>query len=265
MILTKRCDQKYNIRSGKTVKVATLDYYRKTEIKQIRDEGEGKLSFHITVDKPTRIENRVWNALLQGGIVFGEETEGDIITSGDTIITSSGVSVKHTGHTHSIINKAEVFIESTSLDGLIFCMSQAKTTSDCIDLFPEYNDQWHMNAASAHSITNEIGTSLLNYIHDPENKPITNSAADRKEIGVYAQHGPVIYMPRHLIASDFSNFDLTGLLNKIKSISFIKPAEFSREKEYRFLFQLVHNNQTLDVKKPEVILPASNKLIQESF
>jgi len=103
---------------------------------------------------------------------------------------------------------------------------------------------------------------LLNKIRDSQKQGIyvLPLHVDTNDVSVLIQHECVAYIPRHLSFTDSEIPKLDDILHTFADTAFIKPPEFSHEKEYRFHYTLVAHGQIIEPLKKFLILDARQLL-----
>ena len=262
MLLTKSCNQAHHVARSKTVKIATLSHYRKIEDSQTQDKDEGRLTFHISIEAPTWINKELFNALSQNGMQLGWEAVNSkhrFPGKSDTHIEA--MSLGGQNETHVQIKKAEIYIRRESPDCLIYCMSMAKRTHDFIDVFPDYDDKWHILKANTHHLARELSESIYRKLESPGRGGLVSPELPYKELSVWSRHEPVIYTDRKICITNDTHFDLDSFLANMDFMSFMKPSSYKKESEYRFLFFITHNDRIIPLSREFSIFDISPKFM----
>ena len=263
MLLAKSCHMKDNLKKRKTLKLGTLHEYRETEIEQIADPHEGSLTFKLKFLGKVDIDRKWFNTIFSGAIRFGHAEENE---SDEPIRFPGGFSAHiekiATGNTTK--DKIEVIDSSATitreaLNSFVFCMSHIRKTSDCIGIFPEYDDYWYMTASKAEAFGVAVGQLLLEKIkteHKKGNYIVPNETCT-DNIEVYLEHGNVSYVPREIHITNDGSISLNDFMSKMSSMAFIKPPiPFEKEKEYRYQYTIVSEGK--------IIVPTVKYLILEA-
>lgn len=266
MLLTKSCHSKDHIKKRKTIKLATLDHYRKTEIQQIADKDEGRITFDIFIDTITEVHTKWFNTIMSGSMTFSDDPEYEAVRfPGSTKITCKNLSIVSTGIPVTVISKADIHIEREAPDSLIFCMSQARETSDCRNIFPDYDSEWHIRETSKHDFAMEIFKSLIETLRTPARGGLIPTDIPLEELGLICNHAPVIYAPRSIHITQHSSLKLETILEHMETMAYLKPEKFKIEQEYRFVFFITHKNEYLALRKDSVILNMPDGCISLTF
>lgn len=76
MIISRECDEKYNIFNGAGLYLGSLAKYRAIENPETRDELEATFHFEINIPKPIKLSKSWCNALLNGTMRFEKDYVG---------------------------------------------------------------------------------------------------------------------------------------------------------------------------------------------
>ncbi|MVV51928.1 hypothetical protein EJA72_27350 [Pseudomonas sp. PB120] len=256
MFLAKRCDKKHNIKSGSLLKLGSLYEYRATEKLQIADREEGIYTFKVKLDGIVTID-RVWHNTIFPGMVIGDN---------DCIQFPGQNSMRMDSYTYVEREGENVTLQDSSAtitredhNSFIFCMSHVKEQRDCMELFPDYDDQWFINYKDAHKFGIAIGTTLLSTI-DTESRVgnfIIPEEFCNRDLRINFRCDEVTYDLREIHINNTTHLLPDELKSRMKDIAFTKPPiPFKSEKEYRFQYTL-HSNGT-------IVPPSLNSLLINS-
>lgn len=245
----------FNIKKG-TIKLGTLHEYRETELQHIADKEEGYLRFHLKFDGTVEVSSEWFNTLSGNGLTLGP---GKRITfPGYTSAYFEKIQIVNVSDDIIILRDSIFTIERQALNGFVFCMSSVKNTKDCIDIFPEYDDYWHIESSQAARFGFILGGLLRRAIiehHNTEN-PITEDLSI-DDFSVNVTIGHVTYSPREIHITNDNKIELDEFEKMMWNIAFTKPSvPFEKERELRFHYTIESNNQ--------VILPTVKSIILDS-
>lgn len=263
MLLTKSCNAKDNISSRKTLKLATLDHYRKTEIKQIADADEGRLYFDIDIESPITVHKKWFNTLFQRQFGFGD-AGCDAVHFPGLLEAKVNKQFKYCSKnaSHAIIEHGQVSIQRQAVSSLVFCMSESAEHGDCRGIFPDYDDEWSIKRENLRDFIAEIVNCVYERLLDSDEELVIPKEIDPKEIEIHIDNMSVFYADRNISITKDNMLDIDSLMSHMAHTAFIKPARFKKEREYRINFVLVHNGINVDPLLDIVIIKASDKLMR---
>ncbi|WP_133295866.1 hypothetical protein [Pseudomonas sp. AFG_SD02_1510_Pfu_092] len=261
MLLTKSCHAKDNTARRKTLKLATLEHYRRTEIEQIADENEGRLFFEIDIRSPIKVEKRWFNTLFEGLMRVGGERYEAVRFPGGFHAQVRNWNVDDRHPAYAIIERADISITRQTVESLVFCMSQTNKPGDMKGVFPKYDDEWSIDKSNVELFLDALGEALGNRLLDTSKQSIISPDIDPKEVEIHVDHMPVFYADRNITVTRDRRFDIDALMKHMAHTAFIKPTSYEREREYRFNFVLVHKGKPLDLLLDEVIIDATDELL----
>lgn len=261
MQLVKFCKPEHNIHRGAKLQIGTLHGYRIIENPELRDEAEGKYEF--TIDFPEEIAlDRKWiNLLFQGSIAFGNT---------DDIPRFPGTFSTHVEKLHLVRQNANnVILKDTTVkinrgisDCLVFCMSLLPNVET--KLFEQYEDHWSFPANKANTFSMRLANLIFNQAKlssFDDSISASHSPGSINKLNLSVRHREVIYRERHLIITEHNRPTFEEMIEILSNIPFVKPPEpFSKEKEYRFVFELQDEQMVFSPKMP--ILLTLNPLIE---
>ncbi|PAU55237.1 hypothetical protein [Pseudomonas sp. PICF141] len=259
MLLAKSCFSKDHVNKRKTIRLGTLDYYKKTVHEQIVDKEEGEISFHVKFDERVTVSTPAFNTLFWGMMHLGEDHgenppyEGYITTH-----------VKHLQlHTYTkstaTILSADATIKQTHHNNFIFCMSRVEKAEDAKGIFPEYDDYWYLNEENAEEFGGKVSVALHKHITDAHaaGNNILPNGINPSDVEVYFQCNEVYYLPREVHINNSNASQLEELVKQMAHKAFTKPIPYEPEKEFRFVYTLVHNKTIISPTTDSAILDIS--------
>ena len=264
MYLTKSCDSKDNAMQRGTVKLGTLDHYRKSEIEQIADKGEGQLTFELQIRTPTQIEIK-WLNTFQPNVQLGDSDRAPVEFEGNIVCNLKELGIVSADKSQALVDYADISIKREAPNALVFCMSMAETKEDCRQIFPNYNDQWHIFSDSKEVFSQHLGLALLELLREPDHGGLIDPSLPFVGLSLHCEYQPAVYANRHTRFDENSKIELNHFLNLMKTMAFIKPLSYAHEREYRFSFHIRYQGKTLPLLKDHAILPLSNKFLELVF
>ena len=241
--------------------LGTLHEYRKTEVVQIADCEEGRLSFRLQFDGEVIVPVTWFNAMLGGSVYYGGGAE----VEDPTDVFLGGVEVDIIDLTHKRINNNEVVISNSLVEivrdapnAFAFCMSAIRKMADCVGIFPDYDDYWNVTQGGAKKFGLRLGWLLMERIKNDHAKGVFLVPEDTcmEDLRVYLSRRDVVYMDREVHIRSGGDLTLEDFMSRMDNMAFIKPPSFSREKEFRFHYTIVSRDM--------VIEPLVNKLILDA-
>lgn len=261
MQLVKFCKPEHNIHRGSKLRIGTLHEYRTIENPDLRDEAEGKYEF--TIDFPEEIElDRRWtNLLFQGSFAFGNTDDVPRFPGEFSTYVEKMTHVR--SNANSIVLKdTTIKIHRGISDCLVFCMSLLPNVE--AKLFEKYEDHWTFPAEKVNTFAMRLGSLIMNQAKlssFDDSISASHSPASIKSLTLSLRHREVIYRERHLIITEHNRPTFDEMIEILSNIQFVKPPEpFSKEKEYRFVFELQDEQRIFPPKTP--MLLTLNPLIE---
>lgn len=249
--------KEFNIKQG-TVKLGTLYEYKKTELKHIADKDEGYLKFKVRFDGVVELPTEWFNSL--GGGLQLESTPG-IKFPGKTNAHFESMNIIRSDNQNVLLKDSIATIERQAPNSFVFCMSHTKDVKDCIDIFPEYNDSWHLQKLHAEKFGAALGTLLRDAIVEgyKTGNHIVSEDISIDNFSIQMNSQLVDYTSReiHIKSNDF--FSLNNFMQKMHNIVFIKPATpFKKELEYRFNYTITSKQRIIEPIVKSIILDSSH-------
>lgn len=244
MALVKFCNPEHNIHRGAQLQIGTLYKYRTIENPELRDDAEGTYDFEI--DFPVEIElDRRWaNLLFQRVFDFGGASEVPRFPGGMRVSVDRISIVRQTADS-VVVADTKVRIQRTALNCLVFCMSHLETDSP--SPFENYADRWDIPENRADDFGRRLGsliyqqTKLLSFGNSFLER---HSASTITSLKLMLRHQPVKYLDRRMIVTPDKRPTFEELIQTLSDVAFLKPKTYAREREYRFVYELVDGNQT---------------------
>lgn len=263
MLLTKSCHAKDNISRRKTLKLATLEHYRKTEIEQIADANEGRLFFDIDIESPITVHKKWFNTLFQRQIGFGDAGCEPVHFPG-VFVAKVNKQFKYSSKSasHAIIEHGHISIQRQAVRSLVFCMSESTEPGDCRELFPDYDDEWSIKREDIKGFIAELVDCIYERLLDQNEELVIPKEIDPKEIQIHVDDKSVFYADRNISITKDKTIDIESLVEHMAHTAFFKPTSFKKEREYRLNFVLVHNGRNIDPLIDTVIIKASDRLME---
>ncbi|WP_251962306.1 hypothetical protein [Pseudomonas sp. Marseille-Q5299] len=259
MHLTKSCHEKDHIKKRKTVKLATLEHYRRTENHEISDASEGMLQLELNVTAPTIVEHKWLNTIMQGAIHYGSP-DATIRFPGVTNMEGENIVIRRHSERHCLLEKAKVSVQRESLNSLIFCMSESLKEGDCREIFKGYDSEWSIPKENAEDMSRILSQALMSRILDDSLQPIIQIPSD-KSLKIIYSHMSVLYTDREILINHNNTGDFNKILDHLEFTSFLKPRSYSHEREYRFNFLCVGSGGVIPYINDSVILSVPEDFI----
>lgn len=263
MLLAKNCYKKDNILRRGTIRLGSLYEYRATEQEQIADSEEGLFSYKIVFDGEVLVSRKWLNAVFNPAIklsVAGADNQPHHMLPGLFEIAVQNLNYRRLDITGDefMVTDSSASISREAINGFMFCTSLIRRTSESEGIFPDYDDCWYLNASNADKIAEYMCSILFQKILTCRNEGnhLIPSEIDLSDLEVICQHGLVIYQDRHLVITKEADAPLNEFSERTRNLHFVKPPEFSHEKEYRFSFWIASGNKFVEPLKNSVILEA---------
>lgn len=263
MLLGKSCKSEFHIKNG-TLKLGTLYEYRTIENTELQDQHEGMLTFHLNFHGHVRISTYWYNTLCGGSMSFGN---GDSLRfPGRTSAIFDRVDAKVISEREMVIYESRAEISREAFNSFIFCMSKIRKTNECHGMFKNCDDYWYIREGQIKKFALALGENLLTKIRHKhmEGLYILPPETDMSRLKIVAQWGEIQYLSReiHIHEKDFRT--LKNFTDKILNMAFTKPDDYKKEKEYRFNFIAVVDDQVVEPIVKSVILDAAT-LSEQTF
>lgn len=244
MFLVKSCKKKDNVLQSKTIKIGTLQEYRKTESLQILDIEEG--FYRISIDFQNKaisenflnLLNSSSNSLMDSYIInlnFYPALLGKVMVS---------LKAKHTIRNNN---------------RFIFCISKLEDPKESISLFPDYDSYWHMDFQHNDEFIEKLEVIFLEEIKRriaEGEKIFSKDKINLKKLKIKTHYQEIIYTERALHIDNANLFPmqekLIGIFNDIK---YIKPIDYQKEREFRIVFDFYEGDNLLIPIVEKIIIP----------
>lgn len=261
MRLAKSCNTKYHIKNG-TLKLGTLHEYRLTEDKQIADAEEGVRRFNIYFKGPVKIPNVWLNTLFGGTFGFGN---GEIHRFPGPV-RSKVISLRqnYTTDVFTELGDSLAIVTRETHNCFIFCMSDVPTREEAIGIFPTYDDCWFISKEQIETFGMEVSHLLREAIASGREagNHIIPEKIDIERLIIGVEYGNVSYDSRDIGIGNNNLFCLDQLHKLLQDIEFTKPpTPFQKEKEFRFKFLLISNDQIVPPLVNSIVL-SSDRLLK---
>lgn len=245
--LIKYCNEEHNIALGcNTIRIGTLFEFRDCENEHLRDEGEGKFEFKVKFPSKMVVSPAWLESIeLNGGEASARVEELEI----------GAGTIKTSGFTFS----------GSTENAWVFCTS-AGESGVAGNISSTYSSAWELPEDSIGDFAQNVAGLLRQSIHvtDLPDTIVQNNTISELERGltINCSWGSVQYDQREVFISDPNQKSPDDIKQLLASISFIKPAEFSREREFRFVFQLQYKGKPISVAGPKILnLAPVSKLV----
>lgn len=254
MFLSKRCNKEHNVKNGSALKLGTLHEYRKTESQQIVDKEEGLYTFNIIFDGRVTLERKWFNTVFPG---FQMGDDNGIHFAG-TANTKCNLFQESIDGDYVTIRDSSAQITREEFNSFIFCMSEVKNKSDCLELFPDYNDQWYINDHNAQNFANHLCYMLREKVKSEYKAGnfIVPKKTNIEKLQVGAHYRKVTYNTRHFHINNQQTPLLSEYIESMQNLAYTKPLSFQREAEYRFQLLLLVDNV--------IVPPTANSIFLDS-
>lgn len=245
MVIVKRCEKKWNPMNCKTLKIGTIDEYRKTENIEIKDADE--YTFEIIVNlKDIDISLELLEALQSARGMLSDCGIIKLDIEGRSNKLKDGVRIRH-------INS---YVKWVGRDKPVYCMSKLARLPKPKEIFDSYDDFWFFPEKNLAKFASLLGKE----VQDIYRKKLLESNPDYKgrieQFKCRCTTQDIVYAPRKITLerehlNDFNSVDFLEKL--VHGTIFLKPERFKEEKEIRFAFEFFHKN--------EQIYPVFNSII----
>jgi hypothetical protein len=260
MQLIKFCKPEHNIHRGAKLQLGTLYGYRSIENSEIRDETEGKYEFFIEFPQDIELDRQWSNLLFQGAIGFGQTNDTPRF-SGQFSAHIEKMHVVRQSADSVVVRDTVIRISRSVNNCLIFCMSLLESKQE--NPFNNYDDHWAIPEQKVNEFSRRLGNLIFQQaklVDFDDTVSKIHSPATVSRLSLNVQHRRVLYRDRHMQITEASKPTFDELLNVLSDISFIKPERFTKENEYRFVFEL-NDGQTVFQPNKKNLLLTLNPLI----
>jgi hypothetical protein len=258
MYLTKSCEKQHHIRNG-TIKLGTLHEYRETESAQIADKHEGTLDFLLRFNGVVQVPLRWFNLINNSFIHLGPDPI--IEFPGNFDAKMHNFQLVGSDANFAYLKNTYVDIKREVLNCFVFCMSRVELPDDCLGIFPDYDDYWHIGIGNTKEFAEAICRQIMIKIKDGHESSnyVVPQEIDINKIVIHVRYGNILYTPRELVFTQADSANIDSFFSSMFHMAFIKPPHpFEKEKEYRFEFTLSHENKLIQPLVKSLILDAEN-------
>lgn len=264
MLLAKSCFKKDNLKARKTIRLGSLYEYRETESKQIADSSEGKISFKLKFDGKVEVDRKWFNTITENSVRLSLPGDDDFEVvrfpgSLEAYFEKLQIDSISKDTNKVVLIDSSAIINREALNSFIFCISHVRKMRDSVGIFADYDDCWYMMASMKDNFARKLGRLLLKKIKEEHQKGnfIIPKETNMSDLKVHVEHGSVSYVPREIHINNDSDFTLDDFMSNMYSMAFIKPpTPFSKEKEYRFLFTIISEGNTIVPRVNSLIIDA---------
>lgn len=245
MYLVKSCYKQNNPNTSGTLKIGSLTEYRNSENKEIEDHEEG--FYRINIDlKDKWITTHLFNHLNKSHL------------------SSSSADIHHLAMKGYYGDRVLVDYRADytwiNLNRFIFCITKTESVEDAQNIFSGYDDSWSVSYIKITWLKKQMETNILNKVKEmiASGELIFGSSFnDPRKITIKSYTQDIIYKPRDLY---LGNKDIDAmsdtLISLFENVKFIKPINFEKEKEVRFVFDFYYNESIVFPQINSLIIPA---------
>ncbi|AJB62280.1 hypothetical protein O8H71_001012 [Enterobacter hormaechei] len=249
MFLVKSCHSDDNIFSRNTIKIGSLNEYRKTEKKEIADEGEGNISLRFDLHN-FHMHPTLWRELR----TFAHSE--NLLHINRSIQKGYSALIEDYRFFERIIANATL----SKLNRYILCLSLLDSPRECSTIFNEYNDYWYFHSSKIKLFGETLAANILNEIKEKlkSGANLFNERVNISKLSVHWGAEQVKYTSRDIIIDNYKLYTQSNdILKYIRQSYMIKPLQFSHEKEFRFVFDIYNDETLLIPKESSLIIPAT--------
>jgi hypothetical protein len=254
MPLIKFCKAEHNIRLGAKLQIGTLFGYRNIENQEIRDDAEGKYDFTIEFPEEIELDHRWANLLLAPGMLFGSKREIPRF-NGSFDAHVETMNVVRSLRDSVVLERTKIHINRSVNNCFAFCMSLSEAAEK--SPFKQYTDYWVIPDGRVEEFARQLGNLIfqqakLSYFDSSLTERHSPLTARSLSIGV--MHRKVIYRDRHMRITRENKPSYEELVDLLSNVQFLKPPGFSKENEYRFVFELNDGQIVFPAKERNLLL-----------
>lgn len=244
MFLVKSCNKEKNLLNINTLKIGTLQEYRKTEQQQILDKEEG--FFYVTCDVNNLfIDINYFNFINQS-------KEGFI-----KLIPENITFKKQYKNILLIDFKAKYQWVNNSR--FIFCLSKMKDHTESTSIFPNYDDYWYTHISNKEILIKHIEQALFDEVIKSLNKGykvFTKPTPNINNLKIKSHFQEIIYTDRNIHLNNESFYPKKEkLISLLNGINYVKPERYNTEFEVRIVFDFFDNDKLLIPILDSIIIP----------
>ena len=256
MRLRKSCKPEHNIKSNQSakLKLGTFEEYRNTEDTEIQDKGEASNTLTVEIEGPVKMSAEIFNALTANQFNVG----GDLYPPSHELppfrhVRAESIQINYDGNPIEL-GHARLLVDRQLPNGFIFCMSMVDD-NDPENIFSEYRDSWSIPIEKSHDFAKLIAKQLSKHFEQDWVTP----KITKKYKEIRYEYGPVTYADRNFVINSAKEKEIVDTFHRVQNIAFTKPATYSKEKEFRFLFEVLSFSNPED-KIAQVHSPACQSI-----
>lgn len=246
----KSCWEDHLIDRANSIRLGTLEAFRKNSDPEIGDQLEGALQTRLKITQPQLYKNSDLNQVFAGAMAFGETPMGGYFRR-PFRMNIQKLEIGKVGKHNTEISSAKSDYVTQGSDALIFCMTNVN--------FPPtkprlgYDHFWIMKRSSA----SRFGEKLLRHLNEAlrDNPADFLTQSQIKDFGLLSdlrfelKFGPVRYRSRDESLADPSNEELGQLSKLLRNSDMVKAINYIDQDEFRFCFRLM-NGKAVQKFKP---------------
>lgn len=247
MRYVKSCKSKDNpLRCG-TIKIGSLHEYRDIEEEQIADRQEGFIELVLKLDDIHLKLDEFQEFLNSHNSYASFETIGHINTGGPSDAVP-GLHHFPRFHAKSNLNRNNLFV---------FCLSAVENHEE-VKISTEYDDCWHFEKDDIQEMALGLIKGLFSSIWS--NRRVIFPKHNLSEsFEIEACWEQITYTPRKIVVNNYIyHTNRLKYLEMVRRPQFIKPIDFSSEKEFRICFDIYDNGVMLHPAVKHIIISAEN-------
>jgi len=256
--LFKHCKDAHLPRPSSNLRLGTLSEYRRIENEAVRDGLEGIFKVTLNFSKKTYVKfDALKQATLGTLMIVPGTSRGNLnanffngrFTNGSVYSTDSIEFEAADKDGLNVLGSVDILAEGA--DAYVLCMSTSKDDGAVI-LDPEYDSVWSIKSGSVEEFAGRIATYLCSISQvrqsfcsetiGPLNAPGFPPPPQNEYMQwrFSAEIWEVIYREKTIeMSTTITDEIIQDIFNSLDRSAFIKPEEFSHEKEVRIIFRPV--------------------------
>ncbi|ENQ6391592.1 MULTISPECIES: hypothetical protein [Klebsiella] len=246
MYLVKSCSKQNNPKTSGTLRIGSLTEYRDSENKEVEDREEG--FYRINIDlKDKWITTNLFSHLNKSHLSLSSVHIHHLALKGsyeDRILVDY-----HANYTWDNLNR------------FIFCITKTERAEDAQNIFSGYDDSWSIDYKKITWMKKAMEKNVLQKVKEliSSGEMIFGSDFnDPGKIRIQSYTQDIIYQARDLY---LGNKDIDAmsetLISLFENVKFIKPVDFKKEKELRFVFDFYYDGIIIFPQINSLIVPAT--------
>lgn len=253
MFLVKSCESRFNVCNSNTIKIGTLHEYRETESQQLLDRKEGFYTISFNIQNQL-IDINLFN-LLQS-------------PQNSDLAIYMKYSRFQGSYKNYMLATHNAQYEWRNHNRFIFCISHLAKHEDATGIFPDYDDYWYIYTFNKKKFTDILKRRFLHEVKQlliKGQKIFNKDSVNVNNLSIKCYSQEIMYSDRHLYL-DNSNIEkhTKDTIGLFKNIKFIKPIDYSHEKELRIVFDFYDGAELLIPIVKDIIIPGSiSKIIKQ--